>query len=84
MRKKLDAPLYVRGLFERPGEPDRPLIAEATISPGDDELFLDSPEFQGIENLEGGLVPCPLCGGSGEVTPQVAKEFEETEEEDEE
>lgn len=41
-------------------------------------------EFQGIENLEGGLVPCPLCGGSGEVTPDVAKEFEETEEEGEE
>jgi hypothetical protein len=41
-------------------------------------------EFQGIENLEGGLVPCPLCGGSGEVTPDVAKEFEEIEEEGEE
>ncbi len=41
-------------------------------------------EFQGIENLEGGLVPCPLCGGSGEVTPGVAKEFEEIEEEGEE
>jgi hypothetical protein len=41
-------------------------------------------EFQGIENLEGGLVPCPLCGGSGEVTPDVAKEFEETEKEGEE
>lgn len=46
----------------------------------DDRLM----EFQGIENLEGGLVPCPLCGGSGEVTPDVAKEFEETEEEGEE
>lgn len=46
----------------------------------DDKLM----EFQGIENLEGGLVPCPLCGGSGEVTPDVAKEFEETEEEGEE
>jgi hypothetical protein len=41
-------------------------------------------EFQGIENLEGGLVPCPLCGGSGEVTPDVADEFEVIEEEDEE
>ena len=41
-------------------------------------------EFQGIENLEGGLVPCPLCGGSGEVTPDVAKEFAETEKEGEE
>jgi len=41
-------------------------------------------EFQGIESLEGGLVPCPLCGGSGEVTPDVAKEFEEIEEEGEE
>ena len=46
----------------------------------DDKLM----EFQGIENLEGGLVPCPLCGGSGEVTPDVAEEFEETEEEGEE
>ncbi|KPK46799.1 MAG: hypothetical protein AMJ77_05125 [Dehalococcoidia bacterium SM23_28_2] len=46
----------------------------------DDRLM----EFQGIENLEGGLVPCPLCGGSGEVTPEVAKEFEEIEEEGEE
>jgi hypothetical protein len=46
----------------------------------DDRLM----EFQGIENLEGGLVPCPLCGGSGEVTPDVAEEFEETEEEGEE
>ena len=46
----------------------------------DDKLM----EFQGIENLEGGLVPCPLCGGSGEVAPDVAKEFEETEEEGEE
>ncbi len=41
-------------------------------------------QFQGIENLEGGLVPCPLCGGSGEVTPGVAEQFEEIEEEDEE
>jgi hypothetical protein len=41
-------------------------------------------EFQGIENLEGGLVPCPLCGGSGEVTPEVAEQFEESEEEGEE
>ena len=41
-------------------------------------------EFQGIENLEGGLVPCPLCGGSGEVTPDIAKQFEEIEEEGEE
>jgi hypothetical protein len=46
----------------------------------DDKLM----EFQGIESLEGGLVPCPLCGGSGEVTPDVAEEFEETEEEGEE
>jgi hypothetical protein len=46
----------------------------------DDKLM----EFQGIESLEGGLVPCPLCGGSGEVTPDVAQEFEEIEEEDEE
>jgi hypothetical protein len=41
-------------------------------------------EFQGIENLEGGLVPCPLCGGSGEVTRGIAKQFEEIEEEYEE
>jgi len=41
-------------------------------------------EFQGIENLEGGLVPCPLCGGNGEVPPDVAEEFEEIEGEDEE
>jgi hypothetical protein len=41
-------------------------------------------EFQGIENLEGGLVPCPLCGGSGEVTRGIAEQFEEIEEEDEE
>lgn len=41
-------------------------------------------EFQGIENLEGGLVPCPLCGGSGEVTREIAEQFEESEEEDEE
>ena len=41
-------------------------------------------EFQGIESLEGGLVPCPLCGGSGEVTREVAEEYEEIEEEDEE
>jgi hypothetical protein len=41
-------------------------------------------EFQGIENLEGGLVPCPLCGGSGEVTPEIADQFEEIEDEDEE
>ena len=46
----------------------------------DDRLM----EFQGIENLEGGLVPCPLCDGSGEVTPDIAKEFEEIEEEGEE
>jgi len=46
----------------------------------DDRLM----EFQGIENLEGGLVPCPLCGGSGEVTPGIAKQFEEIEEEGEE
>ena len=46
----------------------------------DDRLM----EFQGIENLEGGLVPCPLCGGSGEVTPDVAEEFAEIEEEGEE
>ena len=46
----------------------------------DDRLM----EFQGIENLEGGLVPCPLCGGSGEVTPDIAKQFEEIEEEGEE
>jgi hypothetical protein len=46
----------------------------------DDRLM----EFQGIENLEGGLVPCPLCGGSGEVTPDVAAEFEDTEGEGEE
>ncbi|UCH86249.1 MAG: hypothetical protein JSU97_06855 [Dehalococcoidia bacterium] len=46
----------------------------------DDKLM----EFQGIENLEGGLVPCPLCGGSGEVTPSVAEEFEDIEEEGEE
>ena len=46
----------------------------------DDRLM----EFQGIEALEGGLVPCPLCGGSGEVTQDVAAEFEETEEEGEE
>lgn len=41
-------------------------------------------EFQGIESLEGGLVPCPLCGGSGEVTREIAEQFEESEEEDEE
>jgi len=41
-------------------------------------------EFQGVESLEGGLVPCPLCGGSGEVTPEIAEQFEEIEEEDEE
>jgi hypothetical protein len=41
-------------------------------------------EFQGIENLEGGLVPCPLCGGSGEVTREIADQFEEIEEEYEE
>jgi len=46
----------------------------------DDKLM----EFQGIESLEGGLVPCPLCGGSGEVTPKIAEQFEEIEEEDEE
>ncbi len=46
----------------------------------DDRLM----EFQGIENLEGGLVPCPLCGGSGEVTRETAEEFEEMEEEYEE
>ena len=46
----------------------------------DDKLM----EFQGIESLEGGLVPCPLCGGSGEVTPEIADQFEEIEEEDEE
>ena len=46
----------------------------------DDRLM----QFQGIENLEGGLVPCPLCGGNGEVTPDVAEQFEEIEEEDEE
>jgi len=40
-------------------------------------------EFQGIENLEGGLVPCPLCGGSGEVTPEIAEQFEEIDEEEE-
>jgi hypothetical protein len=41
-------------------------------------------EFQGIENLEGGLVTCPLCGGSGEVTREIADQFEEIEEEYEE
>ncbi len=41
-------------------------------------------EFQGIESLEGGVVPCPLCGGSGEVTSEIAEQFEEIEEEDEE
>jgi hypothetical protein len=46
----------------------------------DDKLM----EFQGIEALEGGLVPCPLCGGSGEVAPDVAAEFEEIEAEGEE
>lgn len=50
VRKKLDAPVYVRTLFERPGHPEKPLVEETRIEPGKDSILLESPLFQGIEN----------------------------------
>ncbi|MGQ9571622.1 MAG: hypothetical protein ACUVV3_00310 [Dehalococcoidia bacterium] len=35
--------------------------------------------YRGVR--QGGLAPCPLCGGSSQVTREVAKQFEEEGEE---
>jgi len=36
-------------------------------------------EYQGIEALDVDLVPCPICGGSGQVPRDLAREFEQEE-----
>lgn len=32
-------------------------------------------EYKGIEEVAAGAVPCPLCAGTGEVTPAAAEEY---------
>lgn len=44
----------------------------------DDKLM----EYQGMDEATPGMVTCPLCGGEGEVTAEVAEEFMAEDEEE--
>jgi hypothetical protein len=39
-------------------------------------------EYQGVDEVTPGMVTCPLCGGDGEVTAEVAEEFMAEDEEE--
>lgn len=70
------------GYLDERGEPQRPWRLD-DLDPERTYLWVEGDklmQYQGIESLAN-LVACPLCGGSGRVSPDVAEEFAEEEEE---
>jgi len=66
------------GFLDERGERQRPWRID-DLDPNRTYIWIEGDklmQYQGIESLAD-LVACPLCGGSGKVTPDVAEEFAE-------
>ena len=56
----------------------RPIEGVSDYDPGKTYIWVENDklmEYQGIDEATPGMVSCPFCGGSGEVTLEVADEY---------
>ena len=70
------------GYLDEQGERQRPWRLD-DLDPERTYVWVEGDklmQYQGIESLAN-LVQCPLCGGSGKVSPDLAEEFAAEEEE---